>query len=167
MISIIKLSQYKQLKNKTISKMFKFKSNITLLYKILKNFYFIKKKKKNTLFFTDSYELLNFYISNSAYTDLPLNISLKKWFFLKYMISQNYLTNYARKLKLFNKSRYSRNRQNVRVTFYFSLYVNIVIVFLVFSVFYNLSFFMTYNWWFYFVFYLSFIYGQFFQIYKK
>lgn len=61
------------------------------------------------------------------------------------MVSKNLLLNYARKVKLFNKSRYSRNRQNVRVTFYFSLYFNIVIIFLVFSLFYNLTFFMTYN----------------------
>lgn len=64
----------------------------------------------------------------------------------------NILINYARKVRIFNKSRYSRNRQNVRVTFYFALYFNILIIYAVFSVFYNIAFFLTYNWWFYFIF---------------
>lgn len=57
----------------------------------------------------------------------------------------NTIINYARKVRIFNKSRYSRNRQNVRVTFYFGLYFNIVIIYAVFSVFYNIAFFLTYN----------------------
>jgi hypothetical protein len=55
------------------------------------------------------------------------------------------LINYARKVRIFNKSRYSRNRQNVRVTFYFGLYINIVVIYLVFSLFYNIAFFLSYN----------------------
>lgn len=55
------------------------------------------------------------------------------------------LLNFVRKVRIFNKSRYSRNRQNVRVTFYFSIYFNIVIIYLVFSLFYNLALFLTYN----------------------
>ena len=57
----------------------------------------------------------------------------------------NILLNFVRKVRIFNKSRYSRNRQNVRVTFYFSLYFNIFIIYLVFSLFYNLAIFLTYN----------------------
>ena len=57
----------------------------------------------------------------------------------------NSLLMFARKVKLFNKSRYSRNRQNVRVTFYFSIYFNILIIYAVFSVFYNFVFLLTYN----------------------
>ena len=57
----------------------------------------------------------------------------------------NILLNFVRKIRIFNKSRYSRNRKNVRVTFYFSIYFNIVIIYLVFSLFYNLAIFLTYN----------------------
>lgn len=57
----------------------------------------------------------------------------------------NIIINYARKVRIFNKSRYSRNRQNVRVTFYFGLYFNILIIYAVFSVFYNIAFFLSYN----------------------
>jgi len=77
------------------------------------------------------------------------------------------LVNFVRKVRIFNKSRYSRNRQNVRVTFYFSLYFNIVIIYLVFSVFYNLVLFLTYNWWFYFLFLLYFMLSNLIRIYKK
>jgi len=57
----------------------------------------------------------------------------------------NIFLNFVRKVRIFNKSRYSRNRQNVRVTFYFSIYFNIIIIYLVFSLFYNLAIFLTYN----------------------
>jgi hypothetical protein len=58
---------------------------------------------------------------------------------------QKIMLNFVRKVKIFNKSRYSRNRQNVRVTFYFSIYFNIIIIYGVFSLFYNLALFLSYN----------------------
>lgn len=79
----------------------------------------------------------------------------------------NILLNFVRKIRIFNKSRYSRNRQNVRVTFYFSIYFNIVIIYLVFSLFYNLAIFLTYNWWFYFIFLSYFFISNVIRIYKK
>lgn len=79
----------------------------------------------------------------------------------------NLLINYARKVRIFNKSRYSRNRQNVRVTFYFGLYFNILIIYAVFSVFYNIAFFLTYNWWFYFIFLSFFFVSNFLRILNK
>ncbi len=79
----------------------------------------------------------------------------------------NIIINYARKVRIFNKSRYSRNRQNVRVTFYFGLYFNIVIIYAVFSVFYNIAFFLSYNWWFYFIFISFFFFSNFLRILNK
>lgn len=79
----------------------------------------------------------------------------------------NILINYVRKVRIFNKSRYSRNRQNVRVTFYFGLYFNIVIIYAVFSVFYNIAFFLTYNWWFYFIFLSFFFISNFIRLLNK
>jgi hypothetical protein len=75
--------------------------------------------------------------------------------------------NFVRKVKIFNKSRYSRNRQNVRITFYFSIYFNILIIYTVFSLFYNLALFLTYNWWFYLTFILFFLASNVIRIYKK
>ena len=44
-----------------------------------------------------------------------------------------------RKSRVFNKSRYSRNRQLARVIFYFGLYINILIIYGIFYVIYGLS----------------------------
>ena len=79
----------------------------------------------------------------------------------------NSLLFFVRKVRIFNKSRYSRNRQNVRVTFYFSIYFNILIIYAVFSVFYNFVFLLTYNWWFYFILIAFFIISNVIRIYKK
>jgi len=57
----------------------------------------------------------------------------------------NIIINYSRKNRIFNKNRYSRNRQNVRVIFYFALYFNILIIYAVFSVFYNIIPLLSYN----------------------
>jgi hypothetical protein len=77
------------------------------------------------------------------------------------------IINYSRKNRIFNKSRYSRNRQNVRVIFYFGLYFNVFIIYLVFSLFYNIIPLLTYNWWFYFLFISSFFISNFFKTLQK
>lgn len=46
---------------------------------------------------------------------------------------------FLRKNRMFNKSRYSRNRQLARVIFYFALYINILIIYGVFYVIYGLA----------------------------
>jgi hypothetical protein len=79
----------------------------------------------------------------------------------------NIIINFSRKNKIFNKSRYSRNRQNVRVIFYFGLYVNIFIIYLIFSLFYNLIPLLSYNWWFYFIFLSSFFFSNMIRILQK
>ncbi len=57
--------------------------------------------------------------------------------------------------KHFNKSRYSRNRQLARVIFYFTLYINILIIFGVYSLFYGIIFKFGIVWWVLFIFFLS------------
>ena len=45
------------------------------------------------------------------------------------MIYKKKINNFfSRKMRIFNKNRYSRNRQNVRTIFYFGLYINIAII---------------------------------------
>ena len=46
---------------------------------------------------------------------------------------------FLRKARLFNKSRYARNRQLARVIFYFALYINVLIIYGVFFVIYGLA----------------------------
>jgi hypothetical protein len=79
----------------------------------------------------------------------------------------NLFINFSRKNRIFNKSRYSRNRQNVRVIFYFGLYFNIFIIYLIFSLFYSIIPLLTYNWWFFFLFILSFFISNFIKIIQK
>lgn len=66
---------------------------------------------------------------------------------------------FLRKIKIFNKSRYSRNRQNTRVAFYLSIFINILVIFVVFSLYYKILFKLTVMWWFFFLFLLLFILG--------
>jgi len=61
-----------------------------------------------------------------------------------------------RKNKIFNKSRYSRNRQLARVIFYFALYINILIIYGVFYVMYGLSIYHGHYWAILFICYASF-----------
>ena len=52
---------------------------------------------------------------------------------------------FLRKSRSFNKSRYARNRQNARVIFYFSLYINIFIIYGAFVGLYGFVFKFSYN----------------------
>ncbi len=79
----------------------------------------------------------------------------------------NVLINYSRKVRIFNKSRYSRNRQNVRSTFYFEVYFNILIIYTVFSVFYGFVLLLSYNWWLYFIFLTFFFYSNTIRVLRK
>lgn len=79
----------------------------------------------------------------------------------------NIFINYSRKNRIFNKNRYSRNRQNVRVIFFFAIYFNILIIYVVFSLFYNIIPLLSYNWWFFWLFLLSFFYSNFSRVLKK
>lgn len=53
---------------------------------------------------------------------------------------------FLRHVRVFNKSRYSRNRQTARVIFYFALYINILVVYAMFSVFYGIVFKLSQLW---------------------
>lgn len=66
-----------------------------------------------------------------------------------------------RKNKIFNKSRYSRNRQTTRVAFYLSIIINLLVVFGVFNLYYKINFKATYFWWLFFIFFLSFFFSSF------
>jgi len=79
----------------------------------------------------------------------------------------NILIFFVRKLRIFNKSRYSRNRQNVKITFYFALYINILVIYIVFSVLYGFVFLISYNYIFYIIFLSSFFIPNFIRIFKK
>lgn len=84
------------------------------------------------------------------------------WFDSSY--EQMHLSN--RILKMFNKSRYARNRQLARVIFYFGLYINILIIYGVFYVIYGLSIYHN-NYWFIVLLFYFFIFYTFFVRFCK
>ena len=80
--------------------------------------------------------------------------------FIKYINSTNlskYTILFLRKNKVFNKGRYSRNRQYYRTGVYWCLYINIIAVVGIHFWFYKLTMNFGYMWWLLFVFILSFI----------
>ena len=82
------------------------------------------------------------------------------------MYFSNLLFNFVRKIRIFNKNRYSRNRQNVRVIFYFSIYFNIMIIYLIYGLIYSLIPNITYIWWLYYILLISFILTSFYKVIK-
>lgn len=66
-------------------------------------------------------------------------------------INYNNLNNFSffflRKTRIFNKSRYSRNRQLYRTGFYWCLWVNILLVYGLYFLFYRFTFNFGYLWW--------------------
>ena len=79
---------------------------------------------------------------------------------LKYVSLNNisqYTILFLRKNKVFNKGRYSRNRQYYRTGVYWCLYINIIAVIGIYYWFYKLTFNFGYMWWLLYVFIASFI----------
>lgn len=52
-----------------------------------------------------------------------------------------------RRNRMFNKSKYSRNRQLARVIFYFAIYINILIIYGIFFAIYGLALYHGWAWW--------------------
>lgn len=65
---------------------------------------------------------------------------------------------FLRKNKVFNKSRYSRNRQTYRTGAYWCLYINIIAVIAFYFWFYNFTMNFGYTWWLLYAFILSFVF---------
>lgn len=101
-------------------------------------------------------------VSNILESSIQNNWSIKyaPSNFLKY-INLNNLSQYnilfLRKSKVFNKGRYSRNRQYYRTGVYWCLYVNIIAVIGIYFWFYRFTMNFGYLWWLLFVFIASFI----------
>jgi hypothetical protein len=131
------------------------------------NFFYLKDKffKYNKLFlknFNQNYN--NIYFFKIFTKDLKIKINnewnniLKKHYKIRFSESsiskyininsiKNYKINYIRKNRIFNKSRYSRNRQLYRTGVYWCLWLNVLIVYGLFFVFYRFTFNFGYFWW--------------------
>ncbi len=131
------------------------------------NFFYLKDKffKYNKLFlknFNQNYS--NIYFFKLFTKDLKIKINngwnnvLKKHYKIRFSESsiskyisinsiKNYKINYIRKNRIFNKSRYSRNRQLYRTGVYWCLWLNVLVVYGLFFVFYRFTFNFGYFWW--------------------
>jgi len=96
---------------------------------------FFKKINFNSHYFKDVYNNLPIRFSNS---------SINKY--INFSNISNYSFFYLRKNKIFNKSRYSRNRQLYRTGVYWCLWLNIMIVYGLYFFFYRFTFNFGYLW---------------------
>ncbi len=142
-----------QLILKNESNIINFKHNL-INYKSYFNF-------KTTLDFSNNYfylknfnKFLNFKIEfkNNFFEDLKktYSISFSATNIVKYISNysiKNSVILYLRKNKIFNKSRYSRNRQTYRTGAYWCLYVNIIAVVAFYFWFYKFTMNFGYLWW--------------------
>jgi hypothetical protein len=96
---------------------------------------FFKKINFNNVFFKNIYNNLPIRFSNT---------SINKY--INFSNISNYSFFYLRKNKIFNKSRYSRNRQLYRTGVYWCLWLNIMIVYGLYFYFYRFTFNFGYLW---------------------
>jgi len=124
-----KLDLYK--KNNFFSNLFQY---INRNYVFLKSSFF-KKINFNKIYFKNIYNNLPIRFSNS---------SINKY--INFNNISNYSFFYLRKNKIFNKGRYSRNRQLYRTGVYWCLWLNIMIVYGLYFFFYRFTFNFGYLW---------------------
>jgi len=144
--------------------MVKLKEAYTKLYKPFVGFDLNSKSFQNlivTKFNINSYVNIDYKWKNSLKkllavrfndTSITKHINLKD---LKY-----YTIYYIRKNRIFNKGRYSRNRQLYRTGVYWCLWLNIMIVYGLYFYFYRFTFNFGYLWWGLGFFFFSFIFSR-------
>lgn len=141
---------FPQLTLNNLHKVFNF--NVT---KSISNFY-LNSDIRNISFIS-----LNTNYVNKLQNLLPVNFSESS---TNKFIDLNNLKNYCffflRKNKIFNKGRYSRNRQLYRTGFYWCLYFNVISVYGLYFLFYRVVFNFGYIWLFLIVFFGSFIFSR-------
>lgn len=143
------------------------KINTTLNYEIDRKLNFFIFEKKKIINFTNYLNKLtslninqinlNLSFLNQIISKFTINFSASN--IVKYLsdlsISKSTIL-FLRKNKIFNKSRYSRNRQTYRTGAYWCLYINIIAVIAFYFWFYNFTMNFGYLWWLLYAFILSF-----------
>jgi len=144
-------------------KRLKYIENTLKKYNNSYNFKKLKNFKKNN-FFSNLFQYINYNFVNlnssffkkinfnknffkNVYNNLPIrfsNSSINKY--INYKNISNYSFFYLRKNKIFNKGRYSRNRQLYRTGVYWCLWLNIMIVYGLYFFFYRFTFNFGYVW---------------------
>jgi hypothetical protein len=94
-------------------------------------------------------------------------IRINNSFLMKFLKNNNlngYIFFYLRKSRVFNKGRYSRNRQNFRTGVYWCLYVNILAVLGIYYFFYKFTINFGYLWWIFIFFINCFFFNKFIKL---
>lgn len=129
------------------------------------------ENKLDSISLDSSIRKLNPYSLNNFFTSSSINkiISIKSYFSnwtIKFNSSSidkllspfyNYNLLFIRNFKVFNKGRYSRNRQYYRTGVYWCLYINIIAVVGMYYWFYRFTMNFGYLWWLFYSFFLSFV----------
>lgn len=114
--------------------------------KFLKKNYTVKRLNKSILlfnYFTNFNETINDITSNYSIKFLPTNVAK----YLNNFSIDKFSILFLRKNKIFNKGRYSRNRQFYRTGVYWCLYINIIAIIGFYFWFYRFTFNFSYIWW--------------------
>lgn len=139
---------------------------------VLENFKNVLNFSSNSrVFFNDivfNFKNLNdrlFNLNNNLSNSLKINFSessTNKHINLtnNFLKRSNFVFFYLRKNKIFNKGRYSRNRQTYRTGFYWCLWINIFVIYGLHFSFYRFTFVFGYLWLFFIIFIGSFIFSR-------
>ena len=115
-------------------------------------------KKKFYLNFSEMGVILSEKLNNTINSNWIIKFSPSNFIkYINYLNTNTYNILYLRKAKVFNKGRYSRNRQYYRTGVYWCLYVNIIAVVGIYFWFYRFTMNFGYLWWLLFLFICSFI----------
>jgi len=116
-------------------------------------FFFSNKNIFNKFFFSNKNYNFFFKLNNKKYNFLNnllsknnnntnFLVSIKPDLVSKDIFDKNYFNSFffLRKTKIFNKGRYSRNRQLYKTGVYFCLYINILAIYAIYFLFYRFTF---------------------------
>lgn len=130
-------------------------NNFNLTSNLLDLFFF----KINKIDFINKYSFSNF--KNSMKLSYLIKFSISDFFkYLNNKSLQSINVLFLRKNKVFNKGRYSRNRQYYRTGVYWCLYVNIVAVVGLYFWFYRFNMNFGYLWWILYFFFFSLFFSR-------
>lgn len=163
----------------------KYKNNLYKKYADLNLNYLETIYKKYNVFYKKISKKLNYHYKSVFLLNFKyLSISKNKFFFnniwfdklkifypirfsdssivkyIEFKKLNNYLFFYIRKNRIFNKGRYSRNRQLYRTGVYWCLWLNIILVYGLYFLFYRFTFNFGYFWWGLLIFFYSTIFSR-------
>jgi len=113
---------------------------------------------------TSTDDIVTAELLSTSLSNLPWVVKFRSLFMERFLSLGNITRNlvfFLRKTKIFNKGRYSRNRQIYRTGVYLCLWVNILAIVAIYFLFYRFLFNFGYLWWIFFIYVMIFFSGRF------